>query len=458
VTISDLNRIGINFVLPSIKGKKLTPSETQALLRLTRDGLEPLTSFFILRSNRGSIWNDNVRQGGVYTFGSEVPNYTKLAPGSRVLFDRKVDGGVEFFAMANIGEVKENDNANGKTFVASLIDFDAFSSPVIVSPDMKELLRKEANYNQQHSIRPIAKETYEGILELIRPQEQSVTPEAGPTLQDLSSITFLEEHYLQELEDLITDKKQLIFFGPPGTGKTFVAKQLARYLTRGGGQFDVVQFHPSYSYEDFVEGIRPQPHGSTIEYPIVDGVLKRISQSADLDPDHTYILIIDEINRGNLSRILGELIYSLEYRQEPVRLPYSQKNFSLPQNLYIIGTMNSADRSIALPDYALRRRFLFIEFLPEEKILSKWFDANPPAIEKEKILALFLEMNNRIGTSKSLGKHFQIGHSYFMQKDMGKVKLEKVWKYSIRPLIGEYFFEEPDELEAFDKLFKEKLD
>lgn len=171
-----------------------------------------------------------------------------------------------------------------------------------------------------------------------------------------------------------------------------------------------------------------------------------------------FVIIIDEINRGNIPRIFGEAIYCLEYRGEGVCLPYSQNSFQIPSNLVIIGTMNSADRSIAFLDYAPRRRFAFVEFMPNNSIISKWFSVKYPDIDLDPLIELFEDINEKIVEWK--GPEFQVGHSYFMPKQMTEIDFEAIWKYDIRPLLGEYFLNDEEKLEKFDELytgFKEKM-
>ena len=172
---------------------------------------------------------------------------------------------------------------------------------------------------------------------------------------------------LQKIIAGLQDKRQVIFQGPPGTGKTYVAKRIAEHCRDHGGGFKIVQFHPSYSYEDFVEGFRPTlTAGGQAGFKLTKGPLRLIAEEAEAKPDATFILMIDEINRGNVAKILGELYFLLEYRGDEVNLQYSNEPFSLPKNLWFIGTMNTTDRSIALVDAALRRRFYFFNFFPDE--------------------------------------------------------------------------------------------
>lgn len=165
---------------------------------------------------------------------------------------------------------------------------------------------------------------------------------------------------LTEIEALLLKKRQIIFYGPPGTSKTYVTRKFSEYFTQNIVDVEIIQFHQSYSYEDFVEGIKPNISVTAgIEFSRQPGLFKNLVKRCIEHPTERFVLIIDEINRGNISKIIGELVYLLEYRNEAISLTYSPgEKFYIPSNLYIIGTMNSADRSIAFVDYALRRRFI----------------------------------------------------------------------------------------------------
>ena len=224
------------------------------------------------------------------------------------------------------------------------------------------------------------------MTDRVKPPEvgDDLPPSTIPTtLDDLSKQTYLPHWFLLDIKTLLEEKKQVIFQGPPGTGKTYIAQKLAKCLAGSEERVSLVQFHPSYAYKDFVQGFRPQPmKNGQPGFELRDGPLLRVAKKARSSPDWPYYLIIDEINRGNLAKILGELYFLLEYRDEKINLQYSDEPFSLPDNLYIIGTMNTADRSIALVDMALRRRFYFVEFHPDhdpvKSVLRKWLMARKP--------------------------------------------------------------------------------
>ena len=199
------------------------------------------------------------------------------------------------------------------------------------------------------------------------PSETDDQTQTEPDLKALADDVYLPVAFLQEIKTLLKEKRQVIFQGPPGTGKTYVAQALAKRLAGSRERVTLVQFHPSYAYEDFVQGFRPMLKDGQHGFELRDGPLRRAAERARDEPGVDHFLVIDEINRGNIAKVFGELYFLLEYRDSEMRLQYSDKPFSLPENLYVIGTMNTADRSIALVDLALRRRFYFVEFHPDDE-------------------------------------------------------------------------------------------
>jgi hypothetical protein len=272
--------------------------------------------------------------------------------------------------------------------------------------------------------------------------------------------TFLGDDWLRHARELLSLKKQLILQGVPGTGKTHVARCLARQLTGGDDEaVRLVQFHPAYSYEEFVEGIKVKSVAvdgrHDVTYPVEEGLLCTFASRAAAAPAVPHVLIIDEINRGNLPRIFGELLYLLEYRGSAVELPYSRRAFRLPENLYVLATMNAADRSIAVVDQALRRRFSFLEMEPDPGVLSSWLARNPPAAGPSfipRVLGLFERLNARLRAD--LGPHARIGHSYFMVAGLDEARLRMVWRHHVRPLLDEHFAAQPGKASAYDALLE----
>lgn len=284
-------------------------------------------------------------------------------------------------------------------------------------------------------------------LERYRRGEPPSPPNGKEDLASLAEELLLTRKFLAEIKRLLEAKGQVIFYGPPGTGKTYVAQKLGKVLTGDEDRVRLVQFHPSYAYEDFVEGYRPSgKHGG---FELVEGPLKQVARDAGDNPDEQYVLIIDEINRGNIAKVFGELYFLLEYRDRGIDLQYSRdQQFSLPKNLWFIGTMNTADRSIALLDAALRRRFHFVGFFPTEPpisgLLRRWLGKN--AEELKWLAELVDEANRRLDDPD-----FAIGPSHFIRAD--KTLTEEwarvVWEHSILPYLEERFFGEREQLERF---------
>lgn len=252
--------------------------------------------------------------------------------------------------------------------------------------------------------------------------------------------------WLQRVWRLLNEKKQIILAGPPGTGKTYLAKRIAAQLAKTNVTF--VQFHPSYGYEEFFQGYRPSgTGGADLALKLVDGPLRTIAAEASDNQEEPYFLVIDEINRGNLAQIFGELYFLLEYRDDEVRLMYSDEPFSIPDNLFIIGTMNTADRSIALVDAAIRRRFAFIELHPNTEptngLLRRWEAEHKPDLP---VTALWQELNGRLAAAGA-DRSSLIGPSYFMRKTRTDYEgLDLTWETEVLPLLDEIFLDEHERI------------
>jgi MoxR-like ATPase len=264
------------------------------------------------------------------------------------------------------------------------------------------------------------------------------------TLAQCAAATGLAEAELARWVRAIERKGQAIFYGPPGTGKTFLAEQLARHLvSESDGFVDMVQFHPSYAYEDFVQGLRPQtdPQGN-VSYPLVPGRFLEFCARARRR-DGRCVLIIDEINRANLSRVFGELMYLLEYRERAVVLAGGGEPFHIPGNVRILGTMNTADRSIALVDHALRRRFAFVRLQPDYDVLRHFHQRHATDFPVEPLIGVLQRLNRQIGDP-----HYAVGVSFFLDEQLD-AHLEEIWRLEIQPYLEELFFDQPERLEEF---------
>jgi 5-methylcytosine-specific restriction protein B len=291
---------------------------------------------------------------------------------------------------------------------------------------------------------PAIREYIEGEIENHENPEYS--------LEECAEDTCFEKEMLERWARAIERKKQAVIYGPPGTSKTFLAEHLARHLVGGDDGFvEVVQFHPAYAYEDFIQGLRPRakPDGG-LDYPVVPGRFLRFCEEASRR-DGVCVLIIDEINRANLARVFGELMYLLEYRDKEVPLAAGRK-FSIPHNVRVIGTMNTADRSIALVDHALRRRFAFLELYPDYEVLRAYHEKNGTGFAVEGLVNTLKQLNNAIGD-----RHYHVGITYFLRSDLGE-HVEDIWRMEVSPYLEEFFFDEPDKAAQFSwKNVKEKV-
>ena len=271
------------------------------------------------------------------------------------------------------------------------------------------------------------------------------------------SLEYYETGFINSLKDILKKKKQIILYGPPGTGKTHLALGITQKLTEDKDDYEIIQFHPSFGYEDFVEGItvKTSDEGKAISYQTTPKIFREICQRAEelKSEDKHAVLVIDEINRGDLGRIFGELILGLEYRNMPIKTAYMRKPLIIPDNLLIIGTMNSVDRSIAIVDFALRRRFQFFPCMPSKSILNNYLsDRRLENALKSKILLLFDSLNNKIlSEERNLGIHHQIGHVFFFVTT--REEMERNWTFMIRPLLEEYLNFNTAAIGEFDGIF-----
>ena len=317
---------------------------------------------------------------------------------------------------------------------------------------LEELADMEYFKTPRGSLFKLAKSEFDVIMEIIR--EENPTPSTAATSvytkEDFLEEVFLDEDKYDQICGLLKYKKNIILQGPPGVGKTFVAKRLAYSLMneKDDSRVEMIQFHQSYSYEDFIMGYRPEEQGFKLKY----GVFYRFCKKAQNDSNRAYYFIIDEINRGNLSKIFGELLMLIEADKRgesyAVPLTYTESKFFVPKNVYIIGTMNTADRSLAMIDYALRRRFCFVDMGTAFNNLNfKGFIENKNNELAAIIIDRINKLNVAIESDPSLGRGFCIGHSYFCTKDTMTIHdYENIIRYEIIPQLSEYWFDEPDKV------------
>jgi predicted RNA-binding protein with PUA-like domain len=265
--------------------------------------------------------------------------------------------------------------------------------------------------------------------------------------EDLINNTLYEPEWIDRVLRSLDRKQQIILYGPPGTGKTHLAREIARHLLSDTtGTVELVQFHPAYTYEDFIQGLRPQSDDEgKLTYRLVPGRFLEFCDRAHQTPDAPCILIIDEINRANLSSVFGELFYLLEYRDQKIQLAASGTTLSIPNNVRIIGTMNTADRSIALVDHALRRRFAFIELQPNYTSLQQWHTMhNPESILKiDQLIAILKDINSVIQDPNTA-----LGTSFFYHQDLADL-LPDIWELEIMPYLAEIFYGHDHQITEF---------
>ena len=340
--------------------------------------------------------------------------------------------------------------------LSNLIDYESIKN--ITELQNMEFLKKVSG-----SFFKLTNEEYDVLMKLIRKTNESpkVVVAEKYSVDDFLSEVFISSEDYNHLKNQLLRKKNIVLQGAPGVGKTFCAKRLAYSIMgeKNEKRIAFVQFHQNYSYEDFVEGYRPQEDGFLLQ----KGIFYNFCNQAKNNPNKEYFFIIDEINRGNLSKIFGELLMLIEkgYRGEEITLAYSGDRFYVPENIYLIGMMNTADRSLAMIDYALRRRFSFFNLKPAFQ--SELFLAKCRKLQNEKYGRLvdeIMRLNKAIETDDSLGEGFEIGHSYLCFNNENEVTdewLHSVVNYDIIPMLQEYWFDSREKINKWTEALNKVL-
>lgn len=400
-------------------------------------------------------WFDGLTYISGFQTGMLTPILNALHPDKFLLINSKSRKTINHFADTSYGqklvEYPET-NATGLALIHALAPMmHSFNCPDLRDQDLFDMfchwLVAEKDYDFRSTsesgkpdIEPKTRqhETRQGIAEIKGTKYQS-----SYTLEQCAADTYLDVTDLRRWTRAIERKKQAILYGPPGTGKTYLAEHLAKHLIGGGDGFsEVVQLHPAYTYEDFIQGLRPVSNEEGhLHFKRVPGRFLDFCQKADAR-DGLCVLIIDEINRANLSRVFGELMYLLEYRDRSVPLAGGGE-FSIPENVRIIGTMNTADRSIALVDHALRRRFAFLALYPDFDVLRRYHENRATGFDVEPLITVLKQVNRQIDD-----KHYEVGITFFLDEDLAK-HIADVWQMEIEPYLDEYFFDQPGKVEQF---------
>ena len=317
-----------------------------------------------------------------------------------------------------------------------------------ITYDINHLPTEEVFVSETKRLLSILAHLYQHNTELLNARSNSgqielMETETDAILKLSAQLNWSIERTQEVIEALRGDKRQIILGGPPGTGKTFAAQKIAEFFAEDEEHIKLVQFHPSYGYEDFVEGLRPValPNGG-FEFKRVPGVIPTMSNLIENDGE-TRVLIIDEMNRANIARVFGELMFLLEYRDKSIQLMIDNRDFSLPPNLIIIGTMNTVDRSARSLDIAMRRRFRFFQLLPDVEVLKNMYSKPNSVLLNDlgqELYTGFEKLNEKL--QNELDRHHTIGHSFFIHKHMTKENLRNIWNQEIFPIIEEYFFDD----------------
>lgn len=458
-------------------------------LKLSDIGRDNASAYWVNQQNQPEIEYEYIRAKVDDVWHHDLDQLTS----GDIIFHNYND---ELIGISIVSDHSETYTFQGDEYRRVEVDLHWFDETLPVNEELKTKLGKEELRTNKYS--PI-----DGSRNLTQAYLSTLSETAADFLLDQATVGDIDIEITKippepddaaEIERQLKRKKQVVFYGPPGTGKTFMAERFAKWWAAQQNvaipvseRVEMVTFHPSFTYEDFIEGltVESSPDGA-LTYEIKDGVLKRIQQAAQRAYDTTkntdretprYILVIDEINRGNLAQIFGETITLLEADKRgttTVQLAHSDdESFTLPPNLYIIGTMNTADRSIALVDAALRRRFRFMDVVPDIEVLYEEYNipgrddvnailaAEPDPLTVLQALSIraWKQMNENVLDAPDLGKGKRVGHSYLMDL-IDPIAVRDTWRYDILPLLEEYHFGQFDRIkqEIFNGTGDELID
>ena len=474
----NVSRVEIQKRLMEMKGEKDLYDFYDELLKIL-EAYSPTNTDMIQHSENllGETDHDNSSQRQYWWLIADpkVWKFTDIAVGGVVNYTLYSDNGSKRRIFQNFLDAKEGDGVIG---YASTPTLQVVALGEIAKDTDKEYLYFRKNEQlltpidysvfKQHeelqgmeclkgngrgTLFQLTADEYETIIEIVRHEN----PEKRVAVQSYTDEDFLSEVYmdaddLQHLKSLLRQKKNVILQGAPGVGKTFTAERLAYVLmgVKEPERIEKVQFHQSFSYEDFIMGYKPTEQGG---FELRTGIFYQFCQKAKNSPDKDFFFIIDEINRGNLSKIFGELLMLIEngYRNTEINLAYTGKPFFVPDNLYIIGMMNTADRSLAMIDYALRRRFSFFEMKPgfDSAGFMRYQQKEVNNARFNQLIRAIKSLNKEIEKDHSLGSGFCIGHSYFCAYDKDHTDwLDNVVNYDIIPMLKEYWFDNEDKYQS----------
>lgn len=437
---------------------------SEKLLSLMDDEVNKNIGYYWLNANP-KYWSfSNIKIGETIEFTSINSKGNRRNIYRNFLSIRKGDIAIAYEStpvkkIVGLCEVVEKLNEEGNIIFKKIEEFDNPKSYSEIK-DIPELQNMEYIKVHQGSLFKLTKDEYNYIIEMMYEDDNPIAAEQYDEykVKDLLNEVYIKDTEYEEIADLLNEKNNIILQGAPGVGKTYFAERLVYSLMeeKNTDRVKFIQFHQNYSYEDFIEGIRINSEG---KFGLEKGIFYNFCQKAKKNPGIEYYLIIDEINRGNLSKIFGELLMLIEKdkRGKKLTLAYSKEEFYVPKNLYIIGMMNTADRSLALLDYALRRRFSFVEMKPAfENPKFKDYIAKINNEYLSKTIERIKSLNKEIENDPSLGKGFVIGHSYFcnLKQDCKDSAIKSILKYDIIPILKEYWFDDENNIDKWSKILE----